>query len=499
MFPRSVLGWFSSHNIFSKSKATRRSFRSVMSDNAHNAQAASSSSKLVVILAGPTAAGKSDVAARICASRSGIIVSADSVQAFRGVQIGANKPTPEELEETPHILVNVADHTESYNAAEWRRDALYTIQNLASLPANTKPNKASTLLMVEDEAKDQIEKKRQAGIGISIDQARKRKNYAADQPVLPVVVGGTMMYLQWLVHGKPDALRPSEEAVRKAVETMTDHESKDDFQGAVEHVGSFGPVFESQITKLYGKDWYRLRRILEMAYTVEEKNDDTLLAKLYSGLREGDLASLGYDVRCFFLCPDDRMNHTKIVDKRCEEMIRRGLLQETTDLVLSGSMPTMASKAIGYRQVLDYLEREGARDGNAGAFQKFLDQFTTATRQYAKKQMQWFRKDQEFVFVPVAVSKEDNADRVQMAADEVERMIGVSRADFDRERLFDTSTSAISRKNNEEQGKKMKTYQFKRHILINGSEELTQSLQKADECSNRLQAKRPRRTEQSLP
>ena len=224
-----------------------------------------------------------------------------------------------------------------------------------------------------------------------------------------------------------------------------------------------------------------------------------VLAKLYSGLREGDLASLGYDVRCFFLCPDDWMKHTKIVDKRCEEMIRRGLLQETTDLVLSGSMPTMASKAIGYRQVLDYLEREGARDGDAGAFQKFLDQFTTATRQYAKKQMQWFRKDQEFVFVPVAVSKEDNADRVQMAADEVERMIGVSRADFDRERLFHTSTSAISRKNNEEQGKKMKTYQFKRHILINGSEELTQSLQKANECSNPLQAKRPRRTEQSLP
>jgi tRNA dimethylallyltransferase len=459
-----------------------------MSSNAASAKPQAPSSKLVVILAGPTGVGKSDVAARICASHKGIIVSADSVQAYRGVQIGANKPDAAELKETPHILVNVADHTENYNAADWRHDALYSIQYLATQPDDS----------LVERGEDPIEMKRQGEIGASIDEARELKQYSADEPLLPVVVGGTMMYLQWLVHGKPDALRPSEEALRKAGETMTDYQPKDDWEGAVLFVGSLGPAFASQITKLCGKDWYRLRRILEMAYTVQEKKDDSLIEQLYSGLREGGLASLGYDVRCFFLCPDDRMQHTKVVDRRCEDMIRRGLLQETSDLVLSGSLPAMAAKAIGYRQTLDYLEREGAKDQDEDAFQEYLDQFTTATRRYCKKQMQWFRRDEEFVFVPVALSK-DKPERVLSTANEIERMIKLSRDDFECERLLDTSSSALARIANEAQGKKMKTYRFERHILKRNSKELEAALKVADECSNRLQAKKPRRTEQTLP
>jgi tRNA dimethylallyltransferase len=472
--------------FISRSKASVVSLLS-MSSNA--ASVAAPTSKLVVILAGPTGAGKSDVAARICASQKGIIVSADSVQAYRGVQIGANKPDAAELKETPHMLVNVADHTENYNAADWRDDALYTIQNLSQ--------QADGWLVEQGE--DPIEMKRKAELRASVDEARKLKQYAADEPLLPVVVGGTMMYLQWLVHGKPDALRPSEEALRKAGETMPDYQSKDDWEGAVLYVGSLGQAFASQITTLCGKDWYRLRRILEMAYTVQEKKDDSLvLEKLYSGLREGSLASLGYDVRCFFLCPDDRMKHTKVTDRRCEEMVQRGLFQETTDLVLSGSMPAMASKGIGYRQTLDYLGRECAKDQDEDSFQEYLDKFTTATRQYAKKQMQWFRRDEEFVFAPVALSK-DKPERVQSTADEIERMIKLSRDDFDAERLLDTSTSALARKANEAQGKKMKLYKFERHVLKMGSKELEAALKDADECSNRFQAKKPRLTESILP
>lgn len=75
---------------------------------------------------------------------------------------------------------------------------------------------------------------------------------------------------------------------------------------------------------------YRLRRTLEVALTVQAEADkESMIEKLYTGERNGGLESFGYDVRCFFLCPDDRMGHTKIIDKRCEQMIRNGLLQET--------------------------------------------------------------------------------------------------------------------------------------------------------------------------
>ena len=440
------------------------------------------SSKLVVVLAGPTAVGKSDVAAKLCASNHGIIVSADSVQAYRGVNIGANKPDKEELERTPHILVDVADHSDNYNAAEWRRDAIFAIKLLLTEKGE---------IGDENEEMTPEARARRKEVQASIDRGRQSKNYSPDQPLLPVVVGGTMMYLQWLVHGRPDALRPTEEALSKARKTITQFQSKEDWDGAVECVESLGETFAHQITTLCGRDWYRLRRILEVAYTVEEKDDESLVEKLYSGQREGSLQSLGYDVRCFFLCPDDRMQHTKVVDERCEQMITRGLLQETTDLVLSGCLPDMAAKAIGYRQTLDYLQRENAKDEDEDAFQHYLDQFTTATRRYAKKQMQWFRREDQFVFVSVPLSK-SKEERVEGAMRQIERMVALPREEYDRERLGEESESAMTRMKNEEQGKKMKFYQFERYILKNGSPELAQALKQADDCTSRLQAKKPR-------
>ena len=81
-------------------------------------------SNLVVVIAGPTGVGKSEIAAKLCTECQGMIVSADSVQVYRGVQIGANKPTKEERAEVPHLLVDMVDASDQYNAADWRRDAL---------------------------------------------------------------------------------------------------------------------------------------------------------------------------------------------------------------------------------------------------------------------------------------------------------------------------------------------------------------------------------------
>jgi tRNA dimethylallyltransferase len=425
---------------------------------------------LVVVIAGPTGVGKSDVAARLCATEKGIIVSADSVQVYRGVQIGANKPSAMERKATPHILVDVADHTENYNAAEWQEDAVSSIQ----------------LLLNQQEDERSQDNPRREGVQESIQQARLDKGYTDDEQLLPVVCGGTMMYLQWLVHGKPDAMRPSESALQKAQEFVSQCQEKEDFKGAVEHVSSLGPVFANRMSKLSGEDWYRLRRTLEVAYTVlDEEDKDELIEKLYSGQREGSLASLGYDVRCFFLCPDDRMSHTRIVDRRCEEMIIRGLIKETADLSLSGCLPDMATRAIGYRQTLDYLQNE-EQD-----FEAYLNDFTTATRRYAKKQMSWFRKDEDFLFVPVSIS-EEKAHRVEKAATAIQKLCEMSREEYEKERSDETSISIQAKKANEAQGMGMKFYQRERHILKAGTNELDTALAEAIECSNRIQAKKRR-------
>ncbi len=449
---------------------------------------------IVVIIAGPTAAGKSDVAARLCVQQKGMIVSADSVQAYRGPEIGANKPSLQERKETPHILIDVADHVENYNAAEWREDAIYCIQTLLGKE-----------LQETDAMTPAVTSNRRAQIKDYIQQSRIEKGYDTE-PILPVICGGTMMYLQWLVHGRPDAMRPTPKAVEISYETIQKfQDSNNDYDGAVRHVASFGKVFADRAQKLTPGDWYRLRRTLEIALTVEEKkndsNVDALVQQLYSGERQGSLSSLGFDVRCFFLCPDDRMNHTKVVDKRCEQMLMRGLLKETAELGLSGRLPEMAERAIGYRQTLDYLKRENeakaeeqtTREAEEEAFDFYLNEFTTATRRYAKKQMAWFRKDKEFMFVPVSLQLE-KSDRVQAAANAINRLCELSREDYENELFGGDSVSGNTKKQNEDQGKKMKFYIPKRHILTLGSQEYEDVLAEAIECRSSFRSNDKKRT-----
>jgi tRNA dimethylallyltransferase len=559
--------------IITTTKMASSSASSVSSEQQQQSQLSSSSvpsRPLVVVLAGPTASGKSDVAALLCRCRGdgsrsgndndtsddrnagihqgGIIVSADSVQAYRGVQIGANKPEIDEQKETPHILIDVADCEESYNAADWMNDAMLTIEALV--------DPSSTTGATRKDGNSSSVGKRQAGVLQSIRDARNQKGYSSYQSLLPVVCGGTMMYMTWLVHGRPDAMRPSPTAVQKAKETIEAFQNgnfhslqscdddggndgvdkkttiQSNFDAAVNYVASFGSVFADRTQKFCGEDWYRLRRTLEIAFTCQEqqqenKNDnqqkefrdgnDTsneILDKLFTGEREGGLSSLGYDVRCFFLCPDDRMQHARIIDERCEQMILKGLLKETADLYLSGQLPEMAERAIGYRQTLDYLLADDSNDesnqndddektdssSEATLFDAYLNEFTTATRRYAKKQISWFRKDQDFIFVPVSLQL-DKPTRIENATKIIERLCQLSRNEYVESELSPSSSSPGSeetesmqlKKKIESQAKGMKFYQFERHILKPDSDEYHAVLAEGIAQRQRIRRKKKRK------
>ena len=581
---------------------------------------------MIVVISGPTATGKSDVAAKICRQQGvgdnrGIIVSADSVQAYRGVQIGANKPSHIERQQTPHLLIDIIDHTvPNYNAAEWREDALYCIQSLVTgregvgegvsnthndtiavdIATKTTNDEITTPAAVSTRRKDIEDSIKQARIktGYTTTAATTTANNNNNNnnnntsmsvpvplPVFPVVCGGTMMYLQWLVHGRPDAMRPTPTAIIHAQQiiqgyqdnTNNNKDQKDtkngssdtiinddddddddasssgsgsdgDYDGAVQYIVTrFGPesVFAERIqNQITNGDWYRLRRTLEIALTVEEQeqekpqietgrktkettttNDEGLVSSLFSGERQGSLESLGpYDVRCFFLCPDDRMKHTRIVDERCEQMLLKGLLEETTELSIAGTLPQMAERAIGYRQTLDYFTKNNTNNQNTAtnnandneviddddnddgsrteeeekaAFDTYLNDFATATRRYAKKQMSWFRKDKEFMFIPISLDK-NKTDRIDAATTNINRLCTLSRTEYETE-LYGGSdhdnasndtdgqfSSFKTKQRNQEQGKKMKFYTPERHLLIPGSKVYDDVLNKAIECRRRF-------------
>ena len=566
---------------------------------------------LVIVLAGPTAVGKSDVAALLCsetlASRisrghriantinaqcqthhdimmRGNVISADSVQVYRNANIGSNKPTKQEMEITPHHLIDIIniDIPGTYNAADWTDDACYVIQKLSPPPLevdddNQRSDNGIDCEDNDDGGDNNIDNKHDGKVA-AVQIRRERINEALEQQqstsILPVVVGGTMMYLQWLVHGRPDAVRPTSDAVQRAstminsfriattaVDNNTHGNDEDDdvnnkgmnsiedhgddvamseamkqdiasWDVASEYVKSLGPLFARRVTKLPGRDWYRLRRLLEVAYTissskiannVESIDDGTseitmderekkILSNLteeevYTGLRSGSLSDLGYDVRCFFLCPADRMTHFHVVDDRCERMVLSGLLHETANMYISGALSTESqiTRAIGYRQALQYLRREGARRNDIEAFTAFMDEFMSATRQYAKKQMQWFRRDDEFAFVPIQMN--DTKDiRVSNAANIIAGLCQLRRDDFDMELRSSSSTlvpssndaddltnkrdeerqpslSTQTKLDNEKQGKTMKFFISKRMHLVNGMAEFTRIMSEADRCT----------------
>ena len=517
---------------------------------------------LVVVIAGPTGVGKSSVAMSLCKSpvasqllkscgissqsdsteeetAVGNIVSADSVQAYRGVQVGANKPTQDEREQCPHHLIDVVGADDlAYNAADWMRDAIFAIGELygeAIVAAGD--GKGDDDSLVEEEIL-KSRRTRKDNIRKGIVQARSQQNISSNAPILPVVVGGTMMYLQWLVHGRPDAMRPTDDALERAANDIkrfqemdggtfdsagnSDSERKADdedapspgWDAAVAHASSLGKPFKARVEKLCGKDWYRLRRILEVSYTVgAEKATEEQLEAVYSGERFGALGTRGYDVRCFFLCPDDRMKHAEVIDRRCEDMLLRGLLNETASLSVAGELPDAGqpARAIGYRQTLDYLRRSDAKDQDDDALNAFMDEFTTATRRYAKKQMGWFRKDGDFMFIPVSISK-PSQERVEEATNHIVHMCQLARGEFEEELysdlpkpkqdglsnknkkskdMIDPSTLTLSARTkmlNEKQGKDMKFYKGgTRYRITKGSSEHEQVLAEADASTSIIQ------------
>ena len=470
------------------------------------------------------------------------------------------------MNHTPHHLVGIIDPKMTsiceYNAADWRNDALYVIQKLTASSVEEEEAHEQENALLQTIVDDKVRRDKIDHYIMALTSTSTGTSDTMAEKILPIVTGGTMMYLQWLVHGCPDAVKPTKEALSRAADIIQLYQDMDiqdnivDTSGiqkgwnlAVQQVSTLGSIFAERALSLSDNDWYRLRRTLEVALTVLPSNAfnhimtqpfllhrpttestvplhtiDTTdflnhgkVASLYSGQRQGGLDTFNYDVRCFFLCPDDRMTHSKIVDCRCEDMVLAGLISETTHLFIDGSLPDggQQTRAIGYRQTLDYLQRKDFKEKDEQAFSTYLDEFTTATRRYAKKQMQWFRKDEAFVFIPVQLSEDKPSTRVEAAAAMIRDMCIKSRDNFEAEcmpspRNDDDSRNKLKKKGekrrewseseydqgmsisaktklmNSKQSEGMKFYINKRFRFVDGSHEMDRVIEEADQCIKAL-------------
>lgn len=285
--------------------------------------------KRVIVIAGPTGCGKSAFALTLANKIGGEIISADSMQVYRGMDIGTAKPTKEEQLQLPHHLIDVRDVTDNFNVVDFYYEARQACQAVLN-----------------------------------------RDN-------IPIIVGGSGFYLHSLIYGPP-AGPPSVREVREKLEKELELKGPEILY---ERLRQLDPEYASTVTN---SDRQKIIRGLEII---------TLTGKKVSKLAwRGKVRPITFDYHCWFL-HRPREHLYRRIDKRCEHMLADGLLEEVIHMEKQGLREnSSAAQAIGYRQALDYLSSPRTE----ADFNRFIESFRRASRNYAKRQLTWFRKEPLF-------------------------------------------------------------------------------------------------------
>jgi tRNA dimethylallyltransferase len=249
--------------------------------------------KKVIVIAGPTCAGKSELALELCQHIGGEIISGDSIQVYKGMDIGTAKPTSEEMALVPHHLIDIREVSEPFNVVDFYYDARHACQLILG----------------------------------------KGK--------VPVIVGGSGFYIHSLLYGPPSG-PPSVPELRRSLEEEMQKIGPDKLY---ERLYGLDAEYAKTITK---HDKQKIIRALEIL---------TLTRKPVSKLSwKSRHKALNYDFHCWFLHrPKEVLYHR--INKRCEKMVEKGLVEEARGLITYGiEKNPSAAQAIGYRQALDFLK-----------------------------------------------------------------------------------------------------------------------------------------------
>lgn len=264
--------------------------------------------KRVIILAGPTGSGKSDFALALAKLIHGEIISADSMQVYKGMDIGTAKVTSAQQQEIPHHLIDIQEIREPFNVVDFYYAARQAIQKIISREA------------------------------------------------VPIVVGGSGFYLDALIYGPPSG-PPSILEVRQELEREAEQMGT---EFLYQRLMQLDPQYGKTITK---NDRQKIIRALEIIQISGKK-----VSKLSWKERH---QPQNYDFRCWFL-KRSRENLYKRIERRCDKMLLDGLIEEVEKLKENGLLEnSSASQAIGYRQVLEYLSTPQTRDHYRHFVEKF--------------------------------------------------------------------------------------------------------------------------------
>lgn len=282
----------------------------------------------ILVVCGPTASGKTRLGVELALRHGGEVISADSMQIYRGMDIGTAKPTRAEMRGVPHHMIDVADPRENYSVARYASEA-----------------------------------------SACADGILRRGR-------LPVVVGGTGLYVDALVSGRPFAAFSGK--------VRADLQRRAETEGTGALLEQLRKVDPERAEKLHERDSKRIIRALEVFLetggTITEHD------------RRTHALPPRYDALYFGLAFENRADQWAQIDRRVDEMMRLGLADEM-EALLSAGVPRncTAMQAIGYKELLRVRE-EG------GPLSEAVGEIKLRSRQYAKRQLTWFCRNKAVVW-----------------------------------------------------------------------------------------------------
>ena len=278
----------------------------------------------ILVICGPTASGKTALAVELARRHNGEVVSADSMQIYRRMDIGTAKPTREEMRGVPHHMLDVADPEEDFSVARY------------------------------------------------VDMAARCVDDILARGGLPIVAGGTGLYIDSLLSGRTFAHFDPDSALRAQLEERVRREGG---QALLDELARADP---DTAARLHPNDEKRIVRALEVylstGKTITQHNRETLALPPR------------YDALTITLAFQRREDMWARIDRRVDEMMAAGLAEEVRALLDSG-VPARctAMQAIGYKEMAAALR--GGGDVCAAA-----EEIKLRSRQYAKRQLTWFRR-----------------------------------------------------------------------------------------------------------
>lgn len=279
---------------------------------------------LLVVLLGPTASGKTALSLALAEKFNGEIVSCDSVAVYRDFDIGAAKPTAEERARVPHHCIDIVSPEHDYSAGDYQRDGRAAIAAIA---------------------------------------ARGR---------LPIVTGGTGLYLRALLEGLFDGPQRSEELRKRLRGSAARH-------GAGWLSRLLGRLDANASSRIHPNDTPKLIRAIEVSLEARQPITEAWAA--------GTAPLAGYRILRLGLAPERAALYSRI-DARAAAMFERGLAAETERLMAQYGVGCRIFDALGYRQARQLLAGELNEAQAIEAAQR-------GHRNYAKRQVTWFRREPE--------------------------------------------------------------------------------------------------------